>query len=178
MIDLFLIMGGCGFSLLLASTNGLTIASVPEDKRVARFMAAHLPELFRLCEGVILLWPVFYFTQQGRGRMQELTSGEWLWVFAFMGIVLIDGFDIARAAGWFNPLGNYSRLPPFVWYMILVPAMALVGMIIALVGLLARWQTPWTHQMGLVLIIWPVIPLIVLFALGLEFEQGPAQGAK
>ena len=122
---------------------------------------------------MILLGPLF--TLPGLlGRKWGLTSAEWLWVFAWAGLVLISGLEVLRntavlAVEWNS---QYGGRPHWFWYLILVPAMALVGVIIALMGLVRRWQMPWTHNLSLVLVIWPVVPLILMLSLRLMLKPG------
>jgi hypothetical protein len=37
--------------------------------------------------------------------------------------------------------------------------MALIAVLIGLMGLVARREKTWTHTFGLVLLVWPVLPL-------------------
>jgi hypothetical protein len=132
-----------------------------------RSLVLTLPDLLRLPEGIVLLWPLFFAVQRLRGRKQGLTSGEWLWVFAWLGTALLTGLAVWNQwTGLPEFLAARAAWPPVLWYVILVPSMALIAVLLLLAGALGRWQLPWTHSFGLALIIWPAVPLALLFALG------------
>jgi hypothetical protein len=38
--------------------------------------------------------------------------------------------------------------------------------LLLLLGLVGRAHQPWTHNLGLALVIWPVLPLAAILALG------------
>jgi hypothetical protein len=50
--------------------------------------------------------------------------------------------------------------------MVLVPSLALIAAILALLTLFHREPPPWTHHLGLALILWPVLPLVGMLLLG------------
>lgn len=172
--DFFMLLTGCSLSMILTSMGTLRIAPADGSAgRLAEFFSVSERQLiatYILClsEGIILMLPVFHVRQRLLGRTLALTSAEWLWVFAWLGIALLALWETLRFAGVLQP--EYASRPHYAWYMILVPAMALVAFIIALLGLVGKWRVPWTHTLGLVLMIWPAVPLILLLLVGLELR--------
>jgi hypothetical protein len=185
--DYFLLLLGCALSFYLIRLGhplGVLGASAPKEEvqyighmkvepgpeatsPALRYLVLTLPDLLRLPEGIILLWPLFLALQRLRGRRQTLTSGEWLWVFAWLGTAVLTG--LAAWNQWGTPpefLATRASWPPVLWYVILVPSMSLIAVLLLLFGLLGRWQLPWTHTFGLVLIIWPAMPLALILTLG------------
>jgi hypothetical protein len=160
-LDYFLILVGCSLSLFLQQISHPN----PQPKRetpawVQQYVLPILPTLMSLPVGIILLWPLFYATQRLRGRPAALSAGEWLWGVAWLAAVLLTAFILWLSSGEppeFLKHGDYR--PQHIWTIILVPTLAGIAVLIGLISLLARWQQPWTHTFGLVLLFWPVIPL-------------------
>jgi hypothetical protein len=160
-IDYLLILVGCSLSLFLQSLSGPNVQPRAEAPAAVReYLLPLLPSMLALPQGIILLWPVFYALQRLRGRPQALSAGEWLWGFAWLGTVLLTGWVVWLHFG--TPPGFAEELaypPQSVWTVIVLPAMALIAVVIGLVNLVARWQQPWTHTLALALVIWPMLPL-------------------
>src|SRR5262249_32839181 len=94
LVDFLLIVSGVGLSLVLCQAEGLKVTPAPHAPPVAAtHLVPILPLLVRLPEGVILLWPVFLVSQFVLGRRQGLTSGEWLWVIAWLSDVLLTSLS-------------------------------------------------------------------------------------
>ena len=55
---------------------------------------------------------------------------------------------------------------PWLWYVILVPSMAGLGVVLRLLGVFSRRPAPWTHAFGLALLAWPVLPLAGVLTMG------------
>ncbi len=168
--DFFLLFAGFGLSLYLLRLHPLHAeANASLTPSAARQVVAFLPDLMRLPEGVVLLWPLFLGLQRvsGRPRTQALTSGEWLWVLDWAGTAFLAAVAGLRVLGWV-PAGveAYSGLPQRFWYLVLVPSMAALAVLLVLFGFLNRRQAPWTHTLGLVLVLWPAPPLAALLTLG------------
>jgi hypothetical protein len=166
LVDFLLLLTGCGLSLFLARLP-LLREPAPRDLTLAAVVVPVLPTLLRLPEGVILFWPLFFLTQLVLGRSQRLTAGEWLWVAAWPGTALVNVLAALVHGGVapesFRP---FAALFPVLWYAVLVPSLAVVAVVLALAGLSARVPPPWTHHLGLALVIWPVLPLAGLLTLG------------
>lgn len=166
-VDFFLVVTGFGLSLFLSQISPMTWQ--PRDDLPSLVMirvVPVLPELLHLREGVILLWPFFLAFQRLLGRDQGLTSGEWLWVFAWLGTFLV--FVLAAWKQWGPippPLDAYASWPFVLWYLIVVPSMGLLALLLIPLGLIRRRPVPWTHSLGLVLMLWPLLPLGGLLAL-------------
>jgi hypothetical protein len=166
--DLFLLLAGFGLSLVLFRVAPLHVevddSAVPPPLR--DFLPL-LPDLLRLPEGVLLLWPLFYVPQRLLGRRQPLTSAEWLWTFAWFGTVAVNGLAAWKQGGTMPELAvSYSSWPPVIWYAVLVPSLAALALILALAGLLRWGICPWTNNLALALLLWPVLPLVAILTLG------------
>ncbi|HXG11425.1 MAG TPA: hypothetical protein VNK04_16845 [Gemmataceae bacterium] len=187
LLDYFLLLAGCALSfglVRLDQPTGRPGLRAPEaavryighlkvepgpraNSPALRYLVLTLPDLLRLPEGIILLWPFFFGIQRIMGRKQGLTSGEWLWVFSWLGVALL-----AILAAWnhWGPLPEFlagrASWVPVVWYLILVPSIGLIAVLVLLLGLLGRQPFPWTHGLGLALTIWPAGPLAGILTLG------------
>ena len=166
-LDYFLILLGCALSLYLVELSG-SLAKVPQNTPdfvpvIARNL---LPTLLFLPLGMLLFWPVFYTTQWLAGRPQALTAGEWLWGFAWLGAVglvtWIGWQSFADAPEMIKSQATKEQV--FVGYGVTVLALAAIALIISFLGLFSRQRPPWTHPFGLVLLIWPSLPMAGLMA--------------
>jgi hypothetical protein len=167
LFDFLLVVSGFALSLFLSRWPTLQVVPGPDTpEAAANYLVPILPQLVRLPEGVILLWPVFLITQRLLGRKQGLTWGEWLWVIAWLATVLLLGL-VAWQTTSTVPEFVRDQLPRvFVLsYLFLLPALAAVALVLMLVGLAARWQRPWTHNFALVLLAWPALPVAGIVAL-------------
>jgi hypothetical protein len=166
LFDFLLVVGGFALSIFLAQATSL----MPMPKENAppaaeKYLVPILPLLLHLTEGVILLWPIFLLTQRILGRREGLTSGEWLWVFAWLVAAVLTGL------AWWQ---RWDNMPTFlrehlarvflIGYLVVLPSMAAVAAVLILLGLIGRWQQPWTHTFGLVLIGWSALPAAAVFA--------------
>ncbi len=165
-IDYFLIVLGFALSAYLAR-----IAPLPVEARDAaadprlRTAISYLSDFMRLPEGVLLLGPLFLVGQWARGRKQGLTSLEWLWVLSWFGVAILTGLTAWRNAFPGLAPSVIGRLP-WLWYLILVPSMAGLGVVLRLLGMFSRRPAPWTHALGLALLVWPVLPLAGVLTVG------------
>ena len=48
--------------------------------------------------------------------------------------------------------------------------LGMLAVVIWLIGLIARWQQPWTHTLSLALMIWPALPLLVIWLKNIKME--------
>jgi hypothetical protein len=177
LLDFFLVLAGCALSFFLARLP-LPFLQEPAAGPIPGGQGAAdvLPRLLQLPDGVILLWPFFYLIQLGLGRSRGMTAGEWLWLFAWLGnaalhtlALLVRLMALSETLGAANPsLAPYrvywTHWPAIIWYVILIPSMAVIAVVIALFGAFSREPPPWTNNLGLVLIIWPVLPLLGILA--------------
>jgi hypothetical protein len=161
-------MVGCSISLLLMHFHPMYVEAGEQVKGEAlRDLVAFLPQMMRLPEGILLMWPVFFTMQRVRGRPTAMTAVEWLWVLSWLGVALLAGLSAWQVWGTLpETVRPYGELPRKLWYIILVPSMAALGLILALVGMIRRVPPPWTHSFGLVLLLWPVGPLLGIVTLG------------
>ncbi|HKI36124.1 MAG TPA: hypothetical protein VKA46_29980 [Gemmataceae bacterium] len=167
LFDFFLIVTGFALSVFLSQAESLKVTPAPNAPAggVAHLVPI-LPQLVRLTEGVILLWPLFFIPQRVLGRKQGITSGEWLWVIAWLGTVLLTGLAAWQTWGSVPEfLREYLPWAFVLGYLIVVPSMAAVALVLLLLGLIGRWQQPWTHTFGLVVIIWPALPVAAILAM-------------
>jgi hypothetical protein len=167
-VDFFLLTVGFAASLVLLRIPLLRVdpsggENLPEWLRT--FLPL-LPDLMRLPEGVLLLWPLFYVTQWIMGRTQALTTAEWLWVFAWVAVLGINAFAAWNAWGTVpESVKLYARWPSVLWYVVVVPSMAVTAVVVSLLGLVSRTAPPWTHSLAVALILWPLLPLAGVLAL-------------
>lgn len=167
-LDYFFILAGCSLSLVLVYFHPLHVR--PGDEVASRSLAqaiGFLPQLMRLPEGILLLWPFFFALQLLRGRPAALTAVEWLWVLSWLGIAVLTALSAWQVWGTLpEAVHAYRELPRKLWYVILAPSMAVLGLCLALAALFRREPLPWTHTFGLVLLLWPVGPLLGIVTLG------------
>jgi hypothetical protein len=164
--DYLFLLGGVGLSLFLMQLA--PIRAEPEDLSVhPRLISliAFLAVLMRLPEGVILLWPVFFATQWP-GRSRGLTLGEWLWLLAWVGVALLTGLmTLDLMGGMPESMQPHAAKPRLLWYIVAAPAMAGLALVFLVISLFRR-PAPWTHNLGLALVIWPAAPALTVLALG------------
>jgi hypothetical protein len=168
LVDFLLLLAGAGLSLYLTQLGPLRAEASAEvaDERL-RALVAFLPGPLRLSEGIVLLWPIFFSLQRLFGRAQGLTSGEWLWVFSWLGVALLSGLSAWDTLGGLPEfLQPHAVRPRLFWYLVFVPVLAALAVVLAPFGLLRRTPLPWTHSFSLALMIWPALPLAAILALG------------
>jgi hypothetical protein len=125
----------------------------------------------RLPEGVILLWPLFFATQWP-GRSRSLTPGEWIWLFAWVGVALLTCLTaLEHLGGLPGFMQAHARKPLLLWYVIAMPAMGGLALVFLVVSLF-KPSPPWTHNLGLALVLWPAVPALTVLALG-RFSAPP-----
>jgi hypothetical protein len=166
LVDYFLLLLGFALSAFLTHVGPLPVEA-QEFVAHPRLRAAvsHLPDVMRLPEGVLLLGPLFLVTQFVTGRRQALTSIEWLWLLSWLGVVALSGLTAWKYVIPFpDAVLPYIALVPRLWYVILAPSMAVLGVVLRLLSLFSRRPAPWTHSFGLALLVWPVLPLIGILA--------------
>jgi hypothetical protein len=166
LFDYLLLVSGFALSLFLFRLEGLKVAPASgAPAAAATHLVPILPQLVRLPEGVILCWPLFLLAQRLLGRKQGITSGEWLWIIAWLATALLTGLAAWQTWGVI-PEVLRERLPWafLVGYLIVLPSMAAVAVVLLVLGVFGRWQLPWTHTFGLVLIVWPALPVAGVLA--------------
>jgi hypothetical protein len=168
LVDYIFLMGGICLSLYLMDIAPLRAeAAESEESPAARQVVEFLPRAMRLSEGVILLLPIFYATQQLRGRRQPLTGAEWLWVVSWVGVAVLSGVGISDLLGATPDMAQrWGSTLRRLWYVVFVPSMGALALLLTLAGLLRRGPPPWTHSLGLTLVLWPLAPLAGILTLG------------
>jgi hypothetical protein len=173
LLDYALILAGCSLSLLLADLSGWrAVAAGDASTPLLQAFLKIVPHMLFLPVGVLLFWPLFYATQKVLGRQQTLSAGEWLWGLAWLADLALTAWIAWQALG---APPEFLVAPGFrrgvlIGYVISVLALAVICVILALVGLVFRWQQPWTHSFGLMLMIWPVSPLAALWMQNVKLE--------
>jgi hypothetical protein len=167
LLDYVFLLSGCGLSLYLMDLHPWTVEAEDYVTPYAlRSAIAFLPRLTRLADGVILLFPLFFLPQFVLGRRQEIASGEWLWILAWFGTVALVGVAVVRhligLPEWLDP---YAQALRWIWYLGFGTAMTFIALILVLYGLFRRAPMPWTHGLGLVLVVWPMLPLVGILVL-------------
>ncbi len=171
LVDYLFLLAGVSLSLYLMQLGLLGAATGDSASTSTPGLLAWLPGAMRVAEGVILLWPVFYVTQRLRGRKEGLTAAEWLWVISWIGIAVLTVVAALEANDALaDSVKKYAAAPRKLWYYIFAPVMAGLAVLLGLGGLLRRGQAPWTHTFGIALILWPVVPLAGILALGARLK--------
>ena len=138
---------------------------IADQGRLSLIARPETSALMRIPEGIILLWPLFYATQWP-GRSRGLTLGEWLWLLAWVCVVLIASLTsweaLAGLPTWLQP---HATKPRLLWYALFAPALALLALVFLTVSLF-RPPAPWTQNLGLALLVWPAGPSLAVLILG------------
>lgn len=175
-LDYFLILLGCALSLYLVELSGYQ-AHEAEDAalHVPLYVQRLLPRLLFLPLGILLFWPVFYGTQRILGRPQALTLGEWLWGVAWLAAVALVTWIAWQAVPESPELIRTADVKHYVFagYAVGVLSLAVIAVVVGLLDVISRVRKPWTHAFGLVLMIWPALPLIGLLVWKLKVEAAP-----
>jgi hypothetical protein len=179
LVDFLLLLAGVALSLYLvqveaglrrqASLSPQPVRAAPGGDARTDAALAFFAVALRLGEGVVLLWPLFFFGQRFLGRSQGLTAAEWLWVVAWLGVALLGAADGWRSIPALSPpefLEKYAPRARLLWYLVFVPAMAALAGVLLVVGLFRSQPPPWTDRLGLALALWPVGPLVVIQSAG------------
>jgi hypothetical protein len=166
LVDYLLLLAGCSLSLFLMRLRPWSFVPKDDLSGPVRDMVAQLGDMARLTEGIVLLWPLFLAVQTLRGRSQGLTAGEWLWVIAWICVVTLTGLSAWEHWGTLPDwISENAHKPRWIYYMIVAPSMGVLAVLFALVGLVSRGQTPWSHPFSLALVTWPVLPLAGILTL-------------
>jgi hypothetical protein len=168
LVDYVFLLAGSSLSLYLLNLHPLLVQPTRENLPPRLYDAlAFLPTIMRVPEGILLLGPIFFLTQFGRRRGQGLTALEWLWALSWLGISLLTALDFWDRSGTLPELMHpYAALPRKLWYLVFVPSLAALAAILGLFGMLRRGASPWTHMFSLVLLLWPIAPLVCILSLG------------
>jgi hypothetical protein len=167
LIDYFVLLLGCALSVALFPLGVLQVHPPDSATPTTQAVVQLLLNLLRLPEGIILMWPVLHMLQRAWGRKQALAVGEWLWVAAWLGTAGLLAYAACYHSGVLAPLLHTSvRWPFLMWYLVVLPALAVIALCIAAFEFFRTAPGPWTHPLGLVLVIWPVLPLAGLLLLG------------
>jgi hypothetical protein len=171
LVDYVFLLAGVSLSLYLMLLSPLAAEAGEGATTALALFVAFLPGPMRLSEGVILLWPFFLATQRLRGRKEGLTAAEWLWVLSWIGVAVLTLLGALDTAGGLPEfLQRYAAVPRKLWYYIFAPSMAALAVVLGLAGLVRRGPPPWTHTFGLAVILWPVVPLAGILALGASLK--------
>jgi hypothetical protein len=167
LVDYVFLLFGCSLSLYLLSFSPLHVKATHENWPVfLNEFIAFLPAAMRLPEGIVLMGPIFYVTQLVRRRAWGLTSLEWLWLLNGLGIAVLAGVAAWHHSGTIPEfLAPYATMPRKLWYLIFVPSLAVLAAVLGILGLVRRDAVPWTHTLGLVLLVWPAPPLLGVVSL-------------
>ena len=166
-LDYLLMLAGYSLSLFLIRLSPWKFEAKEGVAAPLADLVGNLGDIMRLTEGVVLLWPLFLAIQSLRGRAQGLTAGEWLWVIAWVCVVLMTALAAWGKWGTLPEwLQQHANKPRTIYYMIVAPSMGALAAVFAVGGLVSRGQAPWTNSFSLALVTWPVLPLAGIFTLG------------
>jgi hypothetical protein len=167
LVDFLGLMLGFALSQYLIYLAPLGVETPGHLPPLGRQALAFLSAPLRLTEGIVLLWPLFWLAQKIRGRTDPLTAAEWLWLFSLAGLVFTTGLVVWQGQGGMPAfLVPYAAKPRVIWYMVFVPAIAVVALVLALTGVFQHGPRPWTHSLALTLSLWPALPLAGILAPG------------
>ena len=173
LVDFFCILIGFAISLVLTRWSKLgAAATAATPQPVAEHLLGLLPTLLLLPIGILLFWPLFYFTQRLRGRREWMSSGEWLWGLAWLAVLPLVAWLIWQRWDTLPELLDPATIKDsvFAGYTVGVLGLGSVALLIALVGLFGRWRQPWTHTFCLALLIWPLLPVGALFLWDIKLQ--------
>jgi hypothetical protein len=173
LIDYLLLWLGVGISAILAPMTGLRMVLPGSDPGPFwPTLRDVLPALLFLPIGVILCWPIFYTTQWLRGRRGGLTAGEWLLGLAWLAALAFAGWSAGKGAGILPGFFTEDDFKKYavLGYILFMLSMGALALAIWLIGLVGRWQQPWTHTLSLALMIWPALPLLVVWLGNIKME--------
>ena len=173
LLDYLCLLLGVGASLWLADMTGLRTRWPEQTPGPAlEALLNVLPALLFLPLGVILCWPIFSATQWLTGRRQGLTAGEWLLGFAWLGALAFAGWCIGKGTGILPDFLTDDEFKKYaiLGYILFMLSMGTLALAIWLIGLVARWPQPWTHTLSLALMIWPALPLLVIWLGKIKME--------
>ncbi len=172
-IDYLFVWLGVGLSALFAEMADLRTVLRQGTPTPALHAVLHvLPAILFLPVGVILFWPIFYVSQWLSGRRQTLTIGEWLLGLAWLAAIAFSLWCVLKGTG---NLPEFLSGPEFKKYAVLAYILFMLSVgalaaVIWLVGLVARWQQPWTHTLSLALMVWPALPLLAVWLGNIKLE--------
>lgn len=173
LLDYLCLLMGVGISALLADMSGLKmrLPEVPERAALTTILRV-LPTLLFLPVGVVLLWPIFSMTQWLTGRSQGLTAGEWLLGLAWLGALVFAAWCIGMGTGSLPGFLSDDDFKKYavLGYILFMLSMGTLAVAIWLIGLVGRWQQPWTHTLSLALMIWPALPLLAIWLGHIKME--------
>lgn len=171
LIDYLMMLVGMALTLYFLRLAPLdAVAHQPLAPPLAHVFA-FLAVVARLPEGIVLLWPAFFLTQM-LSRTEGLTAAEWLWLLSSVGVLLLTAL-----MAWEHLLGlpeswqPHAAKPRILWYLLVAPSLAGLGLLVLVVDLFRSRTPPWTHHFGLALVLWPA-PSSLLVLLGGEFVGG------
>jgi hypothetical protein len=171
LFDHLLVLAGVALSLYLMRLAPIRASSARPLEPRLEAVFAFLPEMMRLPEGIVLLWP-FFFVPQWISRTERLTAGEWLWLVSWVGMLLLTALTAWEwLLGLPEALAPHAGKPRLLWYMLVVPALAGLGLVVAAVSLFRDTPAPWTHWLALALMFWSAGPALLVLAGG-EFQAG------
>jgi hypothetical protein len=92
-VDFFCILIGFTITLILSDWSGLrAIATETTPELVKTNLLGLLSAALLLPVGILLFWPLFFFTQAVRGRTERITSGELLWGLAWLAVLPVTAW--------------------------------------------------------------------------------------
>jgi uncharacterized integral membrane protein len=159
--DFFVLLLGGSVSLLLLQFDYPQITPRPGTPT---WILVWLKSSMRFSEGIVLTWIILFPTQRLLGRTQPITSVEWLWIVTWLCVVVYNTFHMllipnpSLIPGDMTPLKFWTT---FSWYVIVVPSIAALALLLAVIGAVQRTPKPWTHTFGAALLVWP-LPWIIL----------------
>ncbi|MBI3411801.1 MAG: hypothetical protein HY040_26010 [Planctomycetes bacterium] len=173
LLDYLLICAGAGISAMLADFSGVRVLASESASPLLQAFAKTIPFHLFLPIGILLFWPIFQAGQRVLGREQGLTAGEWLVGLSWLGALGLTGYLAWKGAGAAPEfLTGHGIIQSLVsGYIFCMIALGSIAALLIFVNLLTLWRPrPWTHTFGLVLLMWPLVPLAAFWCLNLKLE--------
>jgi hypothetical protein len=172
LFDYLFLFAGVGASAYLTKMTGLTMTlAAGEPSAMLQTLLDILPTLLFLPVGIILGWPIFYATQWLCGRRRGLTMGEWLLGLAWLAALVFTGWCVGKGTE-ILPFFDDAEFKRHVvhGYNIFMFSMGALALVIWLISMLARRGQPWTHTLGIALMMWPALPLLIVWLGNIKME--------
>lgn len=171
--DYFCILAGVALSLWLSEAIGARVQAPGANLSPAQAAVTRsVPSLLLLPTGIIALWPLYYVSQFLLGRRHPITSGEWLLGLAWLGTMTLIAWAAWRVSGSMPEAlkSDGAKHMALFSYSAIMLALGAIAAVIWIVGIIGRWKYPWTHMLSVALMIWPYVPLAIIWTWGLKLE--------
>lgn len=172
-LDFVLILLGVVLSLYLTNLAEVRVfRSTATPSWLGEGLAQAIPAVLLLPIGIYLWWPIFYSTARFRGRSENLTLVEYLWGTAWLIDLVVIGLIVGKHWEINLVVIDQTTIRSYASWGLLIIAtgLAILGTLGGMAGLVQRTPRPWTHHLGIALMLWPVLPLLLIWIGRLRLE--------